>query len=512
MSKRIGKLYKKKTAIYKHREWRGLKDTWVDYCQWARLWGLLIRWLFAHPIQNIKAIFRYRWMYTYLTVPSFFDRMMSGMRGAELKAARYNMNTLVVAVTGLLTTIFSADANLHPHSKKAKKKSDKIILIDELVPGLVAAGFPKNNVVLAQMIPAYLPSLINQYSPVHYISETESYGLPADVCPLPSLEAGVAIDDDFPRIGSCFVTCNMPCDGSIMTTTIQDRHFKLPTIPLNIPLRWKREDVQEYAVEEYKSIIAFLEEQTGEKYDWDALKKACEIWNGQTRCKMEKWDYNRTPYAPHTGATAWLYRIFEYQCACGSKAALKNDKRVNKLLEKQVAKKKMKKQVRHRAVVWNTPANMYANFNSWLLNCWGIESVAEMIDFQGSEIIDTSSNENMLKGVAKMAEGATMRVHTKGGYNVILDDLWVKVKEFNADMIVMFDQISCKGVGAINGLFEESAHKHGVKMVWVKQDLLDPTTISRREMRETINKFMETVMNEKPLDPSLVDFDDSESW
>lgn len=67
---------------------------------------------------------------------------------------------------------------------------------------------------------------------------------------------------------------------------------------------------------------------------------------------------------------------------------------------------------------------MYANFNNWMLDCWGIDSVAEMIDFQGSELIDTSTNETMPCGIAKMAQGSTMRVHTKGGYEVILNDLW----------------------------------------------------------------------------------------
>lgn len=31
-------------------------------------------------------------------------------------------------------------------------------------------------------------------------------------------------------------------------------------------------------------------------------------------------------------------------------------------------------------------------------------------------------------------------------------------------------------------------------------------------MRNAINDYMTVVMNEKPLDPTLVDFDDSEAW
>ena len=49
-------------------------------------------------------------------------------------------------------------------------------------------------------------------------------------------------------------------------------------------------------------------------------------------------------------------------------------------------------------------------------------------------------------------------------------------------------------------------------MCRVRQDLLDPTTISRQDMRSDVNLFMQTVMNEIPLDPSLMDFEDDESW
>ena len=263
---------------------------------------------------------------------------------------------------------------------------------------------------------------------------------------------------------------------------------------------------------EILSAITFLEEQTGETFDWDAFKAACEVWNEQQRAKFEKWELNRTDLPPHTGASVWLYRVFEHQVACGDPGALENDRKVNAILQRQVAAGKCPKSIRHRAVIWSTPANNYPNFNNWLLDCWGIESVCEMFDIHGTGLIDTSSRESMLYGLADMIETSTMRAHTKGGYEVMLFDLWEKVKEYRADMIVMYDQISCKGVGAINGLFEEGARQRGIPMCRVRQDLLDPTSISRRDMRNDVNLFMQTVMNETPLDPSLVEFDDDESW
>ena len=157
MTRRMADNMQPKTGIYKHREWRGLKDTAFDYAQWCVLWGKLIKWALGHPIQNIKAVLRYRWMYTYLTVPSFFDRICEGLRGAGLKGARYNLNYLADVVTSQFDVIFSADMNLHPGSKKAEELSKKIICMDELVPQLMCRGLPDNPVILYQMFPVYLP-------------------------------------------------------------------------------------------------------------------------------------------------------------------------------------------------------------------------------------------------------------------------------------------------------------------------------------------------------------------
>ena len=76
----------------------------------------------------------------------------------------------------------------------------------------------------------------------------------------------------------------------------------------------------------------------------------------------------------------------------------------------------------------------------------------------------------------------------------------------------MYDQISCKGMDGLTGVFDDQARERDVKFVWVKQDLMDPRTISRRDMREQVNQYMSTVLQENPLDPTLVDFEDDLAW
>ena len=133
---------------------------------------------------------------------------------------------------------------------------DRIVCLDELVPTEIMSGFPNLIGLPVQTIPIFLASMINQQLPPVYLDSVENYGVPADVCPLPSAEAGVAIEGDYPIFGKCFISCNMPCDGSVMTSEYQDRYFKLPTYELGVPLRYNDDvDAQDYAVEEIMGCI-----------------------------------------------------------------------------------------------------------------------------------------------------------------------------------------------------------------------------------------------------------------
>ena len=76
----------------------------------------------------------------------------------------------------------------------------------------------------------------------------------------------------------------------------------------------------------------------------------------------------------------------------------------------------------------------------------------------------------------------------------------------------MYQHVSCKNMSTLNGLFEDQARERGVRLIWIEHDLMDPRTVSRKDMRSKVNEYMRTVMREEPLDPSLVDFEDDASW
>ena len=48
--------------------------------------------------------------------------------------------------------------------------------------------------------------------------------------------------------------------------------------------------------------------------------------------------------------------------------------------------------------------------------------------------------------------------------------------------------------------------------MWMPHALMDCRTVPTAEARKVVNDYMTTVLHEEPVDPSLMDFDDSEGW
>lgn len=274
------------------------------------------------------------------------------------------------------------DKNLRPNSKRAAKLRENTVMFDEMTPHLIMMGFPTVKWIDIAMFAVGLPSEVDQNASMFYIDAMEHLGLPADVCPEPAAECGVAVVDDYPRVGKCYFTGTMPCDGAISQTNILTRHFKdLPSFQITPPQRVNEPEVQTYAVKNLKKGIEFLEQQFGVKWDWDAFWKNAAMYNDTSRCMVEKWDVNCTEHPQVCGAALALQREYEFQAAaCMDKFMHKTDLRVTKMMLKGYEQDKAANapQPKYRCLVWACPAHYYTNFTYWTQHCWGVTCVNDM--------------------------------------------------------------------------------------------------------------------------------------
>ena len=511
----LGKLYTD-GKVRKRREWRGVSDTLYDYWRWLGTMSVLAKFI-VKP-RNIKAMFRYRWMANYLASPMMLDRFSQGLRGEHLRIMHEEYDTVFKDIGLLLDKVFRGDKRIG----NDKKFSDKVVLVDENEMTAVMMGFKTLKGLSRETISTYVPVLLNQHSMEHYIDVAQLQGLAADVCPMPEAEAGISIDDDAPILGKCAVQCNTTCDGSLLGNGIISRRLinvdGIPVFQLAAPLRHREDDVQDYAAGEIKNAIAFIEEHTGEKWEWDYYCECAKRVNYATECRQEWLEMNRTDYPQVFGGNLALYTETNYMAICGKVVDFeKADRKITELARRAYDKKlKMVPQYRHRAIIWGVQSHYYFDFLVWLVNCWGIVPLTDMLSMVSTRKLvteDTPENrETAYYDMAWLTENMIMRNRTHGGYKVLLDELWEFVEQFKADMVILWEHQSCKALNGMHGQFEEKAREKGIPLVWVGHDLFDPRIVSRQGVRDQINNFMRTVMNEEPIDPSLENLPDEKSW
>ena len=353
---------------------------------------------------------------------------------------------------------------------------------------------------------------------IHNNDAIESYGLPSDTCPLPTAECGCAVKDEYPMCGQGFIASSMPCDGSVMATSFQDRRFSkfMPSYPLCMPVRYDDEDTTEMAAADMKDCIHWVEGLTGETWNWDTYFATMEKMNECTRLEMEKWEINKTHYPQLVGSSFELFRKWNYEMDGGLfPEGLKTQRKICKTMM-ETYEKKLPAYVggyeKYRALIWSCPAHFYANFSNWLANCWGIYALTEMEALNMTKMLNTTDKEEAINDLCRLYERMVMRRHTNGGHDHVLGELWRQCENFNANVVIMYQHVCCKTMAGLQGLFDDQARELGIHLIWVEHDLMDPRTVSRKDMRGRVNNYMVNVMHAEPVDATLIDIDDEVTW
>ncbi len=517
--RRLGDLYVGNTGLYKHREWRGFVDTMYYFNMiWLYNYGHMVSDIIKYGegpgalVDFLKGTMRYRWMgQTYLTAMHWFDRGLEGSRGETLRASAWHYRAMVSETVRQITRMFQCDKKIH--NGEIPEKWNKTIAHNETLSGNIFYGFRDNlDDVPLEMVPYFVSVHVNNHTVLNYIDAAQSLGLPADPCPMCQAEYGLFVHDDYPDYSPVMLTSNEACDGSVATSVLQDWFLNRPLYAMPQPMRYDDPLVQKHCQKEIEGAWKFVEEQFGVKMDWDLYVKYAESFNKLTEFEWEKWDVAaNTPSYPITGVAQALYRIY-YSQAGDRPIWHEVDDRVRRIMNKTVGNKiETFPKTRHRAIAWSCAPLYYSHWCTWAYNCWGINCVINMDSLMFDQYLRTDTYEHALEDLSWFNEKAPMRAMAVGGHEHILS-LFDYMERFNCDMVIMYDQLQCKGMQGIHGVFEDEFRKRNIHAIWVPHALPDKRTVSRAEIRGIINDYMTTVMREEPLDPSLLDFDDSMSW
>lgn len=513
--RRLGDLYLDMTGLYKHREWRGVKDTmYYFHMIWLYNYAYLVIDVmkFGGLINFFRGTWRYRWVgETYLTVMHWFDRGLEGMRGEALRASAWHYRAMTNETIRQFMRMFSADTKLR--NGKKNKLYHKTISHDETVCGAIFYPWrDKLDHVALQMIPYFVTCHVNSKTVLNYIDAVQSIGLPADPCPMCQAEVGIFVLDDYPDYSPAYIASNEACDASVGTSILHDWFMNKPFFSMPQPMQFDDPLVHKHTIAEIEEAWKFIEEHMGVAFDWEQYVKYTEKYNKLTEFEREKWDVAaNTPYYPVNSVAQALYRIYYSQDGYRDIWA-QTDEKVRKIMNRCVENKiNSFPETRHRLLAWSCGPLFYSYWITWAYNCWGLNIIMNMDSLMFDIVLRTDTYENALEDLATFHEWAPMRRMAVGGYKHIFE-IWDNIERFNCDMVVMYDQVACKGMQGIHGMFEDEFRQRNIHAIWMPHALPESRTVTRAEIRSIVNDYMFTVMREEPLDPSLLEFDDSLGW
>jgi len=424
------------------------------------------------PRRMARALERYPWLEMLRQVGSMHDAMTRGRRGIYREANAYVVSAVVSTMTEMIEGLLD--------------RPERTVLHEDLVPPEILFGMGLQSwmtELLGILLPMLEPSCMERF-----IDVAESAGVPPDTCSLPKSTTGMVLDGQMPK-PVAMVASNMPCDGGMSQYTIIERELGVPTYRLDVPYQFYSERAVDYFVGELERMIAWLEEHTPGRMDWDRMREVCEERNRAVEHELDLWDLLRHKPAPMAAEPVCLTHLVFAVMRPGTKAATRAFAHVLELTRRNLeAGKGALEDERYRVALWNPPTLIAIDLFAWAEQVYGAALIMDMLTYHRHPYIDTTTPESMLRGLARCLMQGPMARHTRGPAENFFSDLFHFYEHFDLDMIWMAGHIGCKNTQALSGMFREKCRDRGIPLLMIDYDLSDTRIVSPSGIRRQVEQ------------------------
>ncbi len=435
------------------------------------------------PWRMIRDARRHPWLYSLLKVNDLHRMMTRGRVGRYRQANAQVISSMVSAIVDMLEGAFA-----HP---------DRLVLHEDLVPPEILFGMGLDP-WMAEFLGIVLP-MIDLSRVEGYIDTAENEGIPADVCSLPKSTLGLVLDGEMPPPVAA-VTSNMPCDGGMSQYTLIERKLGVPTFRLDVPHDFYGDRAVAYFAGELRRLIAWLEDHTPGRMDWDRMREICEERNRAMAHELDLWDLIAHRPAPLAAEPVYLshlmYGVARPGTPRGTALFGRMVQHARHNLERGIAAVEPE---RFRSALWNPPTMMCFDLFAWAEQQWGVALIMDMLTYHRHPYVDTTSPDTMIEDLARIIMQGPMARHTRGPAENFFGDLFYFYDRFDLDMIWMAGHVGCKNTQALLGMFRERCRERDIPLLIIDYDLSDSRVVPPGGVRAQVDTFMETVMQAEPL-------------
>jgi benzoyl-CoA reductase/2-hydroxyglutaryl-CoA dehydratase subunit BcrC/BadD/HgdB len=391
--------------------------------------------------------------------------------------------------------MFNVQKTYWDEVRDAHKNGKKVIFFGGPAPIELIYAFDAVPFFL-DMMPTRIASKVDLTAV--YVDEAEKY-VPPTVCGLDKVELGVALKGHYGVEPDGFVYCTVPCDSARVCHPAIDKILGVPSFRLDVPFRRDKRGYT-YLATQYKDFIAYMEELTGNKMDWDKYAEIAKVSNEANEYMEKIADLRKLKPCPLPGRLLVLNELAG--CMSGHPAMaeyMKTQYKIGKsLADKGIGAVKEEK---HRVswlqnIVW---ANV--GLLDWMEETYGAVMVMDGFGYQkGVPFEDYTDKDSMLYTQAEKTLTVPM-IHGASGpaehFVKIVEDI---MDQYKVDVSMFIGHVGCKHTFAAEKIVTDMIQdKFDIPTLTVELDSIDMRYKGIDEVKTEIAEYMETVVGAERL-------------
>jgi benzoyl-CoA reductase/2-hydroxyglutaryl-CoA dehydratase subunit BcrC/BadD/HgdB len=287
------------------------------------------------------------------------------------------------------------------------------------------------------------------------------------------------------------------CDPNSKIFEYISEKFDIPGIFLDVPYYHDQRSLDYYTTG-YKKVVKTLEEFSGNKLDEDRLREVCELSNKATELFMEVQELKRHVPNPVPNYYNTIHLATKLTMVGTTEAVDIFQKALDVSKERLEKGAHVLPEEKVRFMMMYTGLYFGGNIHLWLEEEMGATYLLDMLVCNDhNPIIDTTSMETMLGGLAEGMLNLPMTRQLKGSWNMPanwLEDVLYYADTYKADCLVFTGHTACKQAWGVYRLVADEIKKQlGVPTLRLEGDGWDSRITPMAIIKEQISDFFETL-------------------
>lgn len=343
---------------------------------------------------------------------------------------------------------------------------------------------------------SYITSCLFPHGVERYIDIIrDGFGHPFHTCSSQKGAMGMTLDKLFQF--DAIITPTAPCDNTYASYPFFKYHEHIPLLLPDLPFLHEEKSFYYYA-DQIKKSLYDLGKVIGQEPDFEKMKKHLEIENKVNSLRMEIFELKKARPNPVSN----LFNAF----AAAAAIYLAGRSELVDFYEKnlKVAKYNYEHGLRtgHDTTgekirsIWPYMLVFFSlETLEWLDRTIGMSVLFDIFNYNFSDNINTSNEDDMFLGMAKKGMYFPMMKQSTDFYDSFLEDCVRLAKEYQADCFIFTAHIGCKQFGSVPQILREALREEvGIPMLIIDMDVGDERMTNIKLIRDKIKLFSQTLL------------------